>query len=118
MARFDEAFTALKGLTNYETMARPPYGGRAMNLPRTRALLRKLGNPERHFPSLRAKGCVRLAAPELSGEQQEHGEDLKTPDDHQERQQPLARCRNLQVIGRRPHVTDTRAHIPQRRRHR
>jgi dihydrofolate synthase/folylpolyglutamate synthase len=53
---FEKAFAALKGLTNYETMVRPPYGSRAMNLPRTRALLRHLGNPERAYPTLQIAG--------------------------------------------------------------
>jgi dihydrofolate synthase/folylpolyglutamate synthase len=56
MRTFEEAFSFLKGLTNYETMARPPYSRRAMNLPRTRALLRRLGNPERAYPSLQVAG--------------------------------------------------------------
>ncbi|MCU0727224.1 MAG: Mur ligase family protein, partial [Planctomycetes bacterium] len=56
MGAFDEAFALLRSLTNYETMARPPYSRRAMNLPRTRALLRYLGNPERAYPSLQVAG--------------------------------------------------------------
>jgi dihydrofolate synthase/folylpolyglutamate synthase len=53
---FEKAFAALKGLTNYETMVRPPYDSRAMNLPRTRALLRRLGDPQRSFPTLQVAG--------------------------------------------------------------
>ena len=54
--RFEQAFAALTGLTNYETMARPPYSVRSMNLPRTRALLKALGNPHREYPTLQVAG--------------------------------------------------------------
>jgi dihydrofolate synthase/folylpolyglutamate synthase len=53
---FEQAFDALKGLTNYETMVRPPYHVRAMNLPRTRKLLKALGDPQRAFPTLQVAG--------------------------------------------------------------
>ncbi len=53
---YEAAFEALAGLTNYETMARPPYGGRAMNLPRTRRLLAALDRPDRAFPCLQVAG--------------------------------------------------------------
>jgi len=56
VSRFDRAFDLLKGLTNYETMVRPPYGRREMNLPRTRALLRRIGHPERAYPVLQVAG--------------------------------------------------------------
>ncbi len=56
MTTFTKAFSALRELTNYETMARPPYGGRAMNLPRTRALLKALGHPERSYGILQVAG--------------------------------------------------------------
>ena len=56
MASFSKAFSALTRLTNYETMARPPYGRREMNLPRTRALLKALGNPERRYGILQVAG--------------------------------------------------------------
>ena len=56
MASFAKAFSALKSLTNYETMIRPPYGVRAMNLPRTRSLLTALGNPERSYGILQVAG--------------------------------------------------------------
>lgn len=56
MSSFEPAFESLKGLTNYETMVRPPYGTREMNLPRTRSLLRALGEPQRSFPSLQVAG--------------------------------------------------------------
>jgi dihydrofolate synthase / folylpolyglutamate synthase len=56
MSTFTQAFSALKALTNYETMVRPPYGGRAMNLPRTRALLKALGHPERDLAILQVAG--------------------------------------------------------------
>jgi len=56
MASFAKAFSALKALTDYETMLRPPYGRREMNLPRTRALLKALGNPERGYGILQVAG--------------------------------------------------------------
>ncbi len=56
MASFAKAFSALRALTNYETMVRPPYGRREMNLPRTRALLKALGNPERDYGILQVAG--------------------------------------------------------------
>jgi dihydrofolate synthase/folylpolyglutamate synthase len=56
MAGYDEALAAIRGLTNYETMVRPPYSRRDMNLPRTRALLRRVGSPERGIPLLQVAG--------------------------------------------------------------
>jgi len=53
---FEQAFAALTGLTNYETMVRPPYTVRSMNLSRTRALLKALGNPEKSYPTLQIAG--------------------------------------------------------------
>ena len=39
-----------------QTMTRPSYGRREMNLPRTRALLKALGNPERSYGILQVAG--------------------------------------------------------------